>query len=94
VDQPWEPCLAQSRRRAECGAGAAPNTPASIPHCAADPAVEISRFRRENDRLRLERDILKKLWPSSRNPEMRFCLIENQRGVWPVRVMCDALNVS
>ena len=27
---------------------------------AADPAAEISRLRRENERLRMERDILKK----------------------------------
>ena len=33
--------------------------PASAPHPAPDPA-EISRLRRENDRLRTERDILKK----------------------------------
>jgi len=26
--------------------------------------------------------------------EMRFRLIEDQRDVWPVRVMCDAFNVS
>ena len=32
--------------------------PASAPHPAPDP-VEISRLRRENDRLRTERDILK-----------------------------------
>ena|ERR1700758_3834254 len=37
-----------------------PNTPASTPPSAADPAVEISRLRRANDRLRMERDILKK----------------------------------
>jgi hypothetical protein len=35
--------LAQSERRAECGAS------------------EISRLRRENDRLRMERDVLKRL---------------------------------
>jgi transposase len=29
-----------------------PKTTASAPHCAPDPAVEISRLRRENDRLR------------------------------------------
>ena len=29
-------------------------------HSAPDPAAEISRLRRENDRLRMERDILKK----------------------------------
>jgi transposase len=34
--------------------------PASAPHPAVDPAAEISRLRRENDRLRTERDILKK----------------------------------
>ena len=36
------------------------NTTASARHSAPDPAVEISRLRRENDRLRMERDILKK----------------------------------
>jgi transposase len=45
-----------------------PNTPAPATHSVPDPAAEISRLRRENDRLRMERDILKKLWPSSRNP--------------------------
>jgi transposase len=34
--------------------------PASAPHSVPDPAAEISRLRRENDRLRMERDILKK----------------------------------
>src|SRR6516162_3633259 len=34
------------------------------PHPAPDPAAEISRLRRENDRLRTERDILKRLWRS------------------------------
>jgi transposase len=42
------------------GAGSARHPiPASAPHPAPDP-VEISRLRRENDRLRTERDILKK----------------------------------
>jgi len=45
-----------------------PNTLAPATHSVLDPAAEISRLRRENDRLRMERDILKKLWPSSRNP--------------------------
>src|SRR5215470_19030364 len=48
--------------------------PASAPHSAPDAASEISRLRRENDCLRMERDILKKLWPSSRyhRDEVRF----------------------
>ena len=59
--------LAQWTRRPGCGVGAA-HEPASVPHSAPDPAVEISRLRRENDRLQTERDIFKKkLWRSSRN---------------------------
>jgi len=34
--------------------------PASAPHPVPDPATELSRLRRENDRLRMERDIFKK----------------------------------
>ena len=42
-------------------AGSAPHPlPASAMPSAPDPAAEISRLRRENDRLRMERDILKK----------------------------------
>jgi transposase len=37
-----------------------PNMLAAAPHSVPDPAAEISRLRRENDRLRMERDILKK----------------------------------
>ena len=72
-----------------------PNTTASAPHSAPDPAVEISRLRRENDRLRMERDILKKnCGHLLGTPEMRFRLIEDHRLIWPVRVMCDALSAS
>jgi transposase len=42
-------------------AGSSPHpVPGSAAPCVPDPAAEISRLRRENDRLRLERDILKK----------------------------------
>ena len=70
------------------------NAPASAPPSVPDPAAEISRLRRENDRLRMERDILKNCGHLLGTPEMRFRLIEDQRGVWPVRVMCEALSVS
>jgi hypothetical protein len=49
--------LAESERRGECGVGAAPNPPASARHSVSDPEAEISRLRRENDRLRMERVI-------------------------------------
>ncbi len=44
---------------AACGVSAAPDTGVGLPS-VPDPAAEISRLRRENDRLRMERDILKK----------------------------------
>src|SRR3954454_23168219 len=47
-------------RQGEGNTGAAaPLEPASATHSVADPAAEISRLRRENDRLRMERDISK-----------------------------------
>ena len=36
---------------------ARPPIPAAAPHPVPDPAAELSRLRRENDRLRMERDI-------------------------------------
>ena len=52
-----------------------------------DPAAEISRLRRENDRLRMECDILKGCGDLLGTAEMRFRLIEDHRSVWPVQVM-------
>ncbi|MFL5251420.1 MAG: IS3 family transposase [Rhodopila sp.] len=83
------------RNRSTAGpAGSAPHPIVASPS-VPDPAAEISRLRRENDRLRMERDILKKTVANLLgSAEMRFRLIEDQRDVWPVRVMCDALSVS
>ena len=53
-----------------------------------------SRLRRENDRLRMKRDIKKNCGHLLGTTEMRFRQIEDQRGIWPVRIMCDALSVS
>jgi transposase len=48
-------------RREGRNAGSTPHRqPASSTPSVSDPAAEISRLRRENDRLRMERDILKK----------------------------------
>ena len=62
---------------------------------ATDPAAELSRLRRENDRLRTERDILKKgCGGLLGTADMRFRLIEDHREIWPVRVMCGAERVA
>src|SRR3954454_23098762 len=47
-------------RREGRNAGSAPHPIPGTTAPPLDPATEISRLRRENDRLRLERDILKK----------------------------------
>ena len=54
------PSMLRNWRSGGRNAALRPNTLASAPHCVPDPAAEISRLRRENDRLRMERDILKK----------------------------------
>jgi len=56
------PSMLRNWRRRSIGghAGSAPPPiAASAPPSVPDPATEISRLRRENDRLRMERDILK-----------------------------------
>jgi transposase InsO family protein len=42
----------------------------------------------------MERDIQKNCGHLLGTTEMRFRQIEDQRGIWPVRIMCDALSVS
>jgi transposase len=56
----------RNRQGGQTAGSAVPAKPASATPSVPDPAAEISRLRRENDRLRMERDILKRLWPSSR----------------------------
>ncbi|WYJ39267.1 IS3 family transposase [Bradyrhizobium sp. 2S1] len=70
-----------------------PTTQATLP--SADHAAEIARLQRENERLRMERDILKKsianlCWGA----EMRFRFIEDRRADYPVTILCDVLGVS
>ena len=52
-------------------------------------------LRRENERLRMEREILKKTAAHFLgSAEMKFRLIADQRETFPVRVMCDVMGVS
>jgi transposase len=50
----------RNRQGGQNAGSAVPPNPASTTPSVPDPAAEISRLRRENDRLRMERDILKK----------------------------------
>src|SRR5215469_18824662 len=68
--------------------------PASSPHSAVDPAAEISRLRRERSAAHRARHFKKSCGHLLGTAEMRFRLIEDDRDIWPVRVMCEALSVS
>ncbi|QHO75788.1 hypothetical protein ACH79_27435 [Bradyrhizobium sp. CCBAU 051011] len=57
---------------------------------SADQPSEIAKLRQENERLRMERDILKSR--SRSLPETRF--IEDHRDSYPVRLMCAVLEDS
>ncbi|MFN7399333.1 MAG: IS3 family transposase [Sandaracinobacter sp.] len=57
--------------------------------------LEIERLRRENAKLKAERDILKKGRGLFREGlDMKFGFIAKHRGVWPVSWICEALGVS
>ncbi|MBR1360321.1 transposase [Bradyrhizobium sp. AUGA SZCCT0045] len=62
---------------------------------SADRASEIARLRQENERLRMERDILEKVDRDlCRNPDMSLRFIEDHRDTYPIRLMCAVLEVS
>ncbi|WP_239479487.1 IS3 family transposase [Lichenicola cladoniae] len=56
---------------------------------------EIDRLRREVAKLKAERDILKKAGGLLREGVVvKFGFIAKHRGIWPVRWLCEALDVS
>src|SRR5215467_14669673 len=86
--------LAQGKRRAGGGVGAAPDTgvgPASRPRPGGGDFPSSSRERSVADGARHFKKGCGHLLGSA---EMRFRLIEDHREIWPVRVMCEALSVS
>ncbi len=61
----------------------------------ADLASQNAKLKRELDRTRMERDVLKKSHRHLRgDAEMRFSFIEQHIGTFPVRLMCRVLDVS
>ena len=84
--------MTQSRTQAP-GAGEAPHNASADP-VAVDLACEVARLRRENERLRMERDILKSRAHLRIGLPMKFGFVDEHRTIWPVRVMCAALSLS
>jgi putative transposase len=56
--------------------------------------LEIERLRREVQKLKAERDILKKPRPTSRRNRHEVRFIAKYRGIWPAEWLCGALGVS
>ncbi|TXM69597.1 IS3 family transposase [Methylobacterium sp. WL120] len=78
--------------RAAGSPGAASASPVASP---SDQAAEIARLRRELDRTRMERDVLKKANRHLRgDAQVTFAFIEQHASTWPVRLMCRVLEVS
>jgi transposase len=67
------------------------SAPVSSP---TDQAGQIACMRRELERIRLERVILRKPLLSFRESEMRFRVIAARASTWPVRTACHVLDVS
>ncbi|WP_415643961.1 IS3 family transposase [Sphingomonas antarctica] len=61
----------------------------------ADQASQITRLKRELDRTRMERDVLKKANRHLRGgAEMSFRFIRDHADRWPIGLMCRVLEVS
>ncbi len=69
-------------RREPTAASRRPTTQATLP--SADHAAEIARLQRENERLRMERDILKNLcgWEGSGRPIIGGTVPVKKHGPW------------
>ncbi|WP_144243562.1 IS3 family transposase [Azospirillum argentinense] len=93
-----QPSMLRTWRRRVSGPGGPAQLPtrqAPAPLAAGDQSAEIARLKRELDRVRMERDILKKTGEHFLGAsEMRFRIVEDCRDEYPVRVLCDALGVS
>jgi putative transposase len=76
-------------------AGAAPTEPKTLAAETPDQR-ELRRLRQENDYLRRQRDILKKLWASgaSRDAPRLFALMETMKEEFSIPGMAEALEVS
>eukprot|EP01012_Entosiphon_sulcatum_P053304 TRINITY_DN73348_c0_g1_i1.p1 TRINITY_DN73348_c0_g1~~TRINITY_DN73348_c0_g1_i1.p1 ORF type:complete len:105 (-),score=15.91 TRINITY_DN73348_c0_g1_i1:27-341(-) len=57
--------------------------------------AELERLRKENAKLRMERDLLKKSGGLLRQGvDVKFGFVAKHRGAWPLVMMCEALGAS
>lgn len=60
----------------------------------ADLSAENGRLRREIERLRMEREILKNRHHLRGGCKMKFNFVQQHRSAWPIRMMCHVLGIS
>lgn len=61
----------------------------------SDKDAEMSRLRRDNAELRMERDILKKSdGVLYKGVAARYAFMRRERPLYPLRVLCSAMRVS
>jgi putative transposase len=56
--------------------------------------LEIERLKREVNKLKAERDILKKAAAFFARDDMKFVFVAKHRTIWPVAWLCEAMGVS
>src|SRR3954465_11732692 len=86
--------LGQSPGRAACGVGGARETGVGHALRCGSGGGDLPASPRERSAAPGARHFRKGCGALLGSAEMRFRLIEDQRDVWPVRVLCDALGVS
>ena len=76
------------------GPGAGPSAATPAAPSPADQAAEVARLRRELDRVRMERDIVKGHRHLLGDAAMKFRFVAEHAKSWPVRAICRVLGVS
>lgn len=92
-----QPSMLRNWRKVICGGSPRSGVAtlnASLMPSPADQAGEIARLKRELDRTRMERDVLKSDRHLRGDAEMTFKFIRDHAGTWPIRLMCRVLEVS
>jgi hypothetical protein len=96
IGESWSARAARVKRDGAETMGDAAGGAATITHVAvaSPPVLAADRLRRENERLRMERDSQKSRAHLRSGLPIKFGFVDEHRHIRPVRVMCTALGLS